>query len=285
MATFVENLGRIDRRIIFIVMALSVVVPLAMRLSLPIPIGEGPSKDMYDAVEALPSGSTVLLSFDYDPSTMPELQPMAVALSQHLMRKDIKIVSLALWPMGVSLGNEAMRSVADSLGKEEYTDWVNLGYKTGGGVLIVRMGSDIQSVFPVDYDGNPVGDMPVMDGISRLSDFDMILSLSAGDPGVPAWVMMAGDRYNIPIGGGCTAVSAPQFYPYLGTGQMVGLLGGLKGAADYETMVRVGVENPPAGTATPGMAAQSVAHLVIMLFIILGNISYLAGKKKKGGAK
>ncbi len=285
MATFTEKLGNIDRRIIFLVMALSVIVPLAMRMTLPIPIGSGPSQDMYDAVEALPAGSRVLLSFDYDPSTMPELQPMAIALAQHLMTKDIKIVSLALWPMGVSLGNEALMSVSDSLGREEYVDWVNLGYKTGGGVLIVRMGSDIKSVFPTDYNGNPIEDMPIMDEVNKLGDFDMIISLSAGDPGVPAWIMMAGDRYNIPIGGGCTAVSAPQFYPYLGTGQMIGLLGGLKGAADYETMVRVGVDNAPAGTATPGMAAQSVAHLVIMLFIILGNISYLANKKRKGGVK
>lgn len=286
MATFIEKLGNTDRRIIFVLMALAVIIPLALRMNLPIPIEEGPSKDLYDAIEALPEGSRILLSFDYDPSTMPELQPMAIALSQHLMTKDIKIVSLALWPMGVSLGNEALSSVGDSLGREEYIDWVNLGYKTGGGVLIVRMGSNIQSAFPEDYNGNPIDDMPVMQGVNKLGDFDMIISLSAGDPGIPAWVMMAGDRYNIPIGGGCTAVSAPQFYPYLGTGQMVGLLGGLKGAADYETMVREEEDNAAPGTATPGMAAQSVAHLVIMLFIIIGNIAYLSSeKKKKGGAR
>jgi len=283
MATFIEKLGTIDRRVIFVLMALAVIIPLALRMNLPIPIEEGPSKNLYDAIEALPEGSRVLLSFDYDPSTMPELQPMAVALCQHLMTKDIKIVSLALWPMGVSLGNEALSAVGDSLGREEYTDWVNLGYKTGGGVLIVRMGSSIQSAFPEDYNGNPISGMPVMNGVNKLGDFDMIISLSAGDPGIPAWVMMAGDRYNIPIGGGCTAVSAPQFYPYLGTGQMVGLLGGLKGAADYETMVRLEEDNAAPGTATPGMAAQSVAHLVIMLFIIIGNIAYLSGEKKKRG--
>lgn len=285
MANFMEKLGNTDRRIIFLLMALAVFIPLALRLNLPIPIDEGPSKDLFDAIDALPQGSKVLLSFDYDPSTMPELQPMAVALCQHLMTRDVGIVSMALWPMGVSLGNEALIAVSDSLGKEEYVDWVNLGYKTGGGVLIVRMGSNIQTVFPTDFDGNSTEDMPVMDGVNRLGDFDMLISLSAGDPGIPAWVMMAGDRYDIPVGGGCTAVSAPQFYPYLGTGQMVGLLGGLKGAADYETMVRIGVEDAAAGTATPGMAAQSVAHLVIMLFIVIGNIAYLTSRKKKGGAR
>ncbi len=285
MATFIEKLGNLDRRVIFVLMALAVILPLAFRMNLPIPIDEGPSKDLYDAVDALPEGSRVLLSFDYDPSTMPELQPMAVALCQHLMTRDIRIVSLALWPMGVSLGNEALSTVGDSLGKEEYVDWVNLGYKTGGGVLIVRMGSDIRSVFPSDYDGNPVDDMPVMDGVNKLGDLDMIITLSAGDPGIETWIMMAGDRYDLAVGGGCTAVSAPQLYPYLSTGQLIGLLGGLKGAGDYETMVRVGVENPPPGIAIAGMAAQSVAHLVIMLFIIIGNIAYLSTKKRKGGAK
>jgi len=189
---------------------------------------------------------------------------------------------MALWPMGVSLGNEALYAVADSLGKEEYVDWVNLGYKTGGGVIIVRMGSDIHAAFPQDYNGNPVEGMPVMEGVNKLGDLDMIISLSAGDPGIHAWVMMAGDRYNIPVGGGCTAVSAPELYPYLSTGQMTGLLGGLKGAADYEAMVRVGVENPAPGTAIPGMAAQSVSHLVIMFFIVIGNIAYISSRKKGG---
>ncbi len=164
MARLAEKLGRVDRRVIFVLMALAVILPLALRMNLPIPIEEGPSKDLYDAIEALPEGSRVLLSFDYDPSTMPELQPMAVALAQHIMTRDLKIVSMALWPMGVSLGNEALRTVGDSLGREEYVDWVNLGYKTGGGVLIVRMGSNIQTVFPNDYDGNPIADMPVMEG-------------------------------------------------------------------------------------------------------------------------
>ncbi len=285
MSTFIEKLGNLDRRVIFVLMALAVIIPLALRMNLPIPIDQGPSMDLYNMIDALPEGSRVLLSFDYDPSTMPELQPMAIALVQQLMTKDIKIVSMALWPMGVSLGNEALIAVSDSLGREEYVDWVNLGYKTGGGVLIVRLGSDIKSVFPVDYDGNSIDDMPVMQGVNKLGDLDMIISLSAGEPGIETWVMMAGDRYNLPVGGGCTAVSAPQLYPFLATGQLIGLLGGLKGAGDYETMVRVGVENPPPGIAIAGMAAQSVAHLVIMLFIIIGNIAYLSEKKRKGGAK
>lgn len=285
MRDLLGRISELDRRVIFLIMALAVFIPLGLKLSFPIPIDEGTSKELYDTIEAIPPGGIVLLSFDYDPSTMPELQPMTVALCQHLMTRGIRVVGMALWPQGASLGQQAMAAVADSLGREQYKDWVNLGYKTGGGVLIVRLGSDFQAVFPTDREGVPTRDLPVLEGVSRLQDFDLVISLSAGDPGIPAWVMMAGDRFSVPISGGTTAVSAPQFYPYLDTGQMTGLLGGLKGAADYEAMIRVGLENTPPGTAIPGMAAQSIAHLVIMLFIVIGNLAYFSTRRKKGGVK
>jgi hypothetical protein len=272
-----EKLGNMDRRIIFILIALSVIIPLTLNLIFPNPVGAEPSRDMYEYVDALPSGSDVLLSFDYDPSTMPELQPMAIALVTHLMRKDINVVGMALWPQGASLGQEVMSSVADSLGKVQYEDWCNLGYKTGGGIMIVRLGSSMNAVFPTDRDNLSWDEIPMLEYISDLTSFDLIITLSAGDPGIPAWVMMAGDRFGVPVGGGCTAVSAPQFYAYLQTGQMVGMLGGLKGAADYETLV--GIQD---GQAVKGMAPQSIAHLVIMSFIIIGNLAYFTQKKKGG---
>lgn len=285
MAKLLDRISGLDRRVIFLIMALAVIFPLALKLSFPIPIDEGPSMHLYDYIDRIPPGGVVLMSFDYDPSTMPELQPMTVALCQHLMSRDVRVVGMALWPQGASLGQQAMSAVADSLGREQYRHWVNLGYKVGGGVLIVRLGSNFQAVFPTDREGTPTDALPVLEGVSRLEDFDLVISLSAGDPGIPAWVMMAGDRFDVPIAGGTTAVSAPQFYPYLDTGQMVGLLGGLKGAADYETLIRIGLDDPSPGTAIPGMAAQSIAHLVIMLFIVIGNLAFLSTRKRRGGVR
>ncbi|MCC6871328.1 MAG: hypothetical protein IT351_03005 [Candidatus Fermentibacter sp.] len=286
MRKLLEKLDRVDRRVIYVLMALSVFVPLVFRLDFPIPVGGGPSRDLFEYVDSLPPGSTVLISYDYDPSTMPELQPMAVALTQHLFTNGHRIIATALWPQGASLSQEVLSSVGDSLGRTQYSDWVNLGYTVGAGVSVLRMGSSMQAVYPQDRDGVPYDSIPMLRRVTVIRDLDMIVCLSAGDPGIHAWVMMAGDRYGVPVGGGCTAVSAPEFFPYLGTGQMIGLLGGLKGAADYETLVREGAVGCPPGTATPGMAAQSIAHLVIMGFIVLGNITYLSvGKGRKGASR
>lgn len=286
MGGILEKLERIDRRFIYLLMALSVLVPLAFRLEMPIPVSPGPSMDLYRAVDALPPGSVVIVSYDYDPSTMPELQPMAVALTRHLMSNGVKIVATALWPQGASLAQNALAQISDSLGLREYEDWVNLGYTVGGAVSVVRMGSSISAVFPRDRVGVPYDSIPVLEGVERLADVSMVIALSAGDPGIHAWVMVAQGRFGIPVGGGCTAVSAPEFYTYLGSGQLVGLLGGLKGAADYETLLERDHPGAPGGTATPGMAAQSISHLVIMGFIVIGNIAFIAGRKrKKGGAR
>jgi hypothetical protein len=279
MANIFERMGNLDRRIIFILIALAVIIPISFDLILPNPVGAEPSRDLFEYVDALPEGSNVIVSFDYDPSTMPELQPMAEAVVLHLFSKNQNVIGMALWPQGASLGQEAMSSLADSLGKVQYEDWVNLGYKTGGAVMIARLGTSMRAVFPTDRDNVPWSEIPMLRQINNLEDIDLVISLSAGDPGIIHWVMMAKDRYGTPVGGGCTAVSAPQLYTYLQTKQMVGLLGGLKGAADYETLV--GIEG---GQAVRGMSPQSVAHLAIMLFIIIGNIAYIS-QKRKGGAR
>ena len=66
---------------------------------------------------------------------------------------------------------------------------------------------------------------------------------------------------------------APDLYPFLGSGQLVGLLGGLAGAADYEVLIDHRDE------ANKSMSPQSVTHLIIVAFVIFGNIAYFAARR------
>jgi hypothetical protein len=59
---------------------------------------------------------------------------------------------------------------------------------------------------------------------------------------------------------------------------MLGMLGGLAGAAEYETLIG----HP--GQATEGMRPQSVTHLIIIAFIILGNGMYFLSRRSSGQA-
>jgi len=278
---FFDRLLVIDRRIIFLLVAIAVTLPLFSKAILHIEVSPT-VKAVYDAVESLPAGSKVLVSFDYDPASAPELQPMALSFFRHCFSKDLKIIIIGLWPQGPVQANIALEDVfrdpeieAKNLRYGE--DYVNLGYMAGNEVVIQGMGTDIHTTFPADYSGNRTSELSLMKGVKNFDNIDFVYNLSAGYPGTMEWVQFAVDRFHATLGAGNTAVQAPGMYPYVQTGQLLGVLGGMKGGAEYEI-----IGNRPA-RAVSYMFSQSVSHAVVVFFIIIGNLAFFAtrGKRKR----
>ena len=63
-----------DRRYIYLSVAFYVIFPVLITLNLPTEISPE-VKQLFDAVEDLPDSSTVMLTFDYCPSTLAETEP------------------------------------------------------------------------------------------------------------------------------------------------------------------------------------------------------------------
>jgi len=268
------DIRNIDRRIIFTLIFVAVVWPLLQPMSLPISVSP-PVQTLYDAVEAIPPGSIVMLGADYSPDTMPELQPMVDTFIRHAFERDLRIVVACLWPASPPLVEAAIGPLAEEYGKEYGTDYVNLGYMAGGIVTLLGMGASIPNTYPSDYGGTPVGEIPLMQEVENFDDIAFVMEVSAGTPGTREWVQQVQGRYRVVLGSGTTAVGAPNFYPYVQSGQLTGLLGGLKGAAEYETLIG----HP--GDATKGMDAQSIVHALVVAFILLGNVVYLLSLRSK----
>ena len=275
MSALLTRLRELDRRWIFLCVGLLVVLPLVSGFHIAPVKPSHRAKGFYDAIERLPAGSTVLLAGDYDPGTRPENYPMHLAAVRHLMRRDMKIIGVELYPGGPPLADEVLRIAGAEYKKQEGVDYVNLGYKVGNELVMSSMGSSIPRTFPIDRRGIPVSQIPVMKGIENFQQIDLLVSVSAGYPGTKEWVQQVVSRFHLPMVAGVTAVSAPEYYPYLQAGQLQGLLGGMAGAAEYEVLV--GEE----GLATRGMDAQSLAHVFIAFMIVLGNVAFL-GQDKKG---
>jgi hypothetical protein len=266
----------LDRRWIFLAVGLLTVVPLVTGFHIA-PVEPGiRARGFYNAIEAIPAGSTVLLAGDYDPGTIAENYPAHLAAVRHLMSRNIKIVAIALYPGGPPLSEEVLRIGAAEYGKKLGIDYVNLGFKSGNELVMSRMGLSIPGTFPVDIRGVPVDSIPVMQGIRNYNDFALLVNISAGYPGTKEWVQQVVSRYHIAMVAAVTAVSAPEYYPYLQTRQLHGLLGGMAGAAEYEALVK------HEGLAMRGMDAQSLAHIFIAFMIILGNI---ANPPKRDGTR
>ena len=279
-------LGSLDRRIIFIIVGLSVLIPLLKPEWVDLPIRPTPeSQIVFDEINKLNEGDKVLLSFEYGPSTKPEIHPMAIAILKHLYAKNIQVYGFALWPDGNFMSTEAFSEVSVEFDKKYGIDYVNLGLKPGQEAVITGIASDIRTLYTVDLKGTPINDIPMMKDVVNIEDFDFVFSLSAGFPGSKEWVQYACDPKNIPLSTGCTSIQVTDIMPYVENNQIRGILAGMPGAAEYESLVETELQKMKI-TATPGkatgmMAAQSIAHVVIVLFIIFGNITYFITRKKK----
>lgn len=272
MSDFAHRLLRLDRRIIFLLVGLATLLPLLYPVGLPIRVSPEVRK-IYDHLEQLPEGSVFLLSLDFEPGGKPELYPMAIALLRHAFRKNLRVLGMTLWPAGTGLAETAFSQIAQESGKEKGKDYAFLGYAPGDASAVISMGQDFHAAFPTDYYGVKTEELPILNNIHSLRDVHYVISLSVGFPGLDTWYVYGKEKYGFELGGGCTAVSAPRFYPLLNTGQINGLLGGLRGAAEYEILL--GKE----GKALAGMDAQSATHfLIILLIVVCNGVYFLTGQ-------
>jgi hypothetical protein len=272
--TFAERMLKIDRRIIFVVIGLCTLLPLLFPVGLPIRTSQE-VRGVYDYIEGLPEGSVFLLSLDFDPASKPELHPQAIAILRHAFRKNLRIIAMTLWVTGTGLADQIISQVAAEMGKQNGKDYVFLGWSPGGSAVIVNMGQDLYTAFPTDYGAKATKGLPVLAGVNSLRDVNYAVSLAAGNPGVEAWYVFGKDKYKFELGGGCTGVIAPGLYPLLRSGQINGLIGGLRGAAEYEGLVG------QKGRAIAGMDAQSATHLAIIMLVLTCNLFYFSLRRSE----
>ncbi|MDP8237810.1 MAG: hypothetical protein P9X24_01855 [Candidatus Hatepunaea meridiana] len=269
-----KSLEHLDKRWIFLLVAIAVLIPLVIPLEVPLKIST-PTQNFYDHIERLPEGSMVLLSSDYDPGSKAELYPMTEATLRHLFRRNLKVVALSLWPAGPPMVELALENILKERGNDKKygTDYVNLGFKEGREAVMVDMGRSIRVAFPVDYHGTSIAELPLMDRVQNYSSFPLFVNLSVGYPGTKEYVQYAQSRFKLTMITGAGAVSVPEYSAYLQSGQISGMLMGISGCAEYEQLL----EEP--GLALTFMNAQSAGHVLIILLIIAGNVVYFMVKR------
>ena len=275
ITNFILKIGDMDRRWIFIIIALVVLLPLFFPIGLPIRPTDS-TQTAYDAMDDLEKGSKVLVSFEYGPSTKPEIHPMTYAVLRHLFKNGHKVYITCLWPDGQFMAEEAIEEISEQEFNLTYgKDYVLLGFRPGNEAVVKGIVSNIRKLYSTDARGTLTDKIPMMEGINQLADFDFIFTASAGYPGTVEWVQYGADPTGVPMSTGVTSIQVNEVMPYVQSGQVKGILAGMPGAAEYEKLVGV------PGIGTSGMDAQSIAHLVIVLFIIFGNVSFFIERQRQ----
>jgi len=275
ITNFILKIGDMDRRWIFIIIALVVLLPLFFPIGLPIRPTNS-TQTAYNAMDDLEHGSNVLVSFEYGPSTKPEIHPMTYAVLRHLFKNKHKVYITCLWPDGQFMAEEAIEEIAEQEFNLTYgKDYVLLGFRPGNEAVVKGIVSNIRKLYSTDARGTLTDKIPMMEGINKLADFDFIFTASAGYPGTVEWVQYGADPTGVPMSTGVTSIQVNEVMPYVQSGQVKGILAGMPGAAEYEKLVGI------PGIGTSGMDAQSVAHVVIVLFIIFGNVAFFIERQRQ----
>lgn len=292
-----DKLQRFDRRWIFLAMGVAILMPFLKPCNLPYK-AQPMVKSAFYAVEDLQEGQVAFVSMDFDPASTPELAPFLKAVLIQLKRKKVKIVFVTTWYAAPPLVKRYMTEWVEQpiptspdyggppdVGYVRNEDYVYLGFREGREAIISRMGKQLWETFDgTADDGTPLSEIPWLADRKSLKDFDLMVLIGAGYPGIKEYVQQVQSRYTTrgkPKGSGlamvgtCTAVSTTEYTPYYQSGQLLGLVGGMAGSAEYELMVG----NKAA--AAQGNDVLNAGYGVVILAIIFGNFIFFAGRMHK----
>ncbi|QUL98313.1 MAG: hypothetical protein IMF26_09850 [Candidatus Fermentithermobacillus carboniphilus] len=274
---FFEKLDSLDVRWLYLLLAIVVTIPFFKPFGLPIQV-DNMTRQAFDTIESAPPGSYVFLSFDFLPSTLTENGTQAAIVARHCFQRNLKVLvgSAESNNEGVQLAQSIIEPIAKEMNKEYGVDWVNLGFKVGGGLYVRSMIEDIiKANADQDFTGKKLSEMPIMQGIKSLKECEILASFTSLGGALNDFVAYLYSEYGNKVIAGITGGMITQYIVYLQSGQYKGILGGLTGAAQYEFLL-----GKP-GKAIQGMDSQSAAHALFFVFVVLGNIGFYLKSKKR----
>lgn len=261
----------LQRRALFLWMALAVALPFAVPLPIPSGPREAESDRFFELLDRLPPGRPILISLDYSPDSAPEVEPVAVAAMGHCRRRGVPVVCFTAVEDNRGQAEELVERLrAPPIGARYGEELVFLGFRPEIRPLIFSMVEEIRQNFPVDAWGTPLDEIPLTRSVHRLADFSLVLSVAADDLCMD-WIVFGANRFHVPLAMGVSANLFATIKPFAQSGDVRALLRGMKGAAEYEQrLVEEGIL-PSTADATRGMASQSCAHWLLIALILLGN--------------
>jgi hypothetical protein len=245
-------------------------------LGLPIPVTEM-TKATYRAVENLNEGDIILVDQGYGAGTIASHEPGFVVVFKHAMRKGLKLVICSTSVEGPLLLDSALRKInPESKGYEYGRDWLHVGYVAGGEPAYAAIIQDFASTFTMDYEGTPLSGMSLAQELAAptYEKIAMVYVQSAGGDVCEGWIRQSAVRYDIPMIQQPLEMMVPTILPYFPV-NCQGIMNGGIGAAEYESF-----------SGLPGEAVKlsdmlSMGGLVVLIFLILGNIGWFI--RPKGG--
>lgn len=289
MVKMMPNKSKLEAKPIHLYILLLLVIIIAEIAKIDVTIAPSAlSHQFYESISSIPPESTVLFSIEYDFSSNIELDPMLEASVKQCMARNIKMIFISLTPEGPGIIHKVVEKNIKNASSEKKglvygKDYVNLGYITGGIVAVEAFLADFKATFPKDFYGHETYDMEILNKNKDVVNINSIIDFSSGFidsiyiPVVYKEFVKSRD-FKTKVLAGTTASIVANVYPFVQSKQIDAFLAGLKGAADYELLLKLPEKEQK---AVKTMRVQVTIHILLIALIVLTNIIYFLGKRKK----
>ncbi|MHB8932918.1 MAG: hypothetical protein ACYC6H_05555 [Bellilinea sp.] len=228
------------------------------------------------------TSSRVLVGLDYEPALAGEVGTAANAVLRDLMAGNTNLIFISLNATGPALSQDLVKRANSDVPEYQAAEHVvNLGYLPGGASALAGLAAAPSRTAPVAIDGTTAWDSGPLQGATSLDDFNAVILLTDNTESARTWIeQIQTNSREVPFLLVSSAQSAPALQPYVQSGQVVGMIGGLNGAAAYQQLSQV-----PSEPLNGYWGAFQAGMLLMAAFILLGamvhGIKYLATKFKK----
>ncbi len=272
-------------RLIFLIFAILICIPFIAPLGLPLKISPS-TQTYYNYLVNVKPGGVIIWSEEQSFANWPELGPAEVSTYYLLLKsgheKGTKFIVVSPNTDGAAVADRIFKQLKpeiDAWGLKYGVDYANLGYVTGLEAMYALVVRDFQALTTRDYYGTPVGDLPIMTGLKDVRNFDLMgfcISTSAESYMRQWWGYANSLGITIPILNNVQAAGAPINAPFVSTGQLSGMVSGLRGGAEMERL------SGKLGFGTISIDAYSITHLYAIGLIITANVWFFTkGRRKK----
>ncbi len=269
-----ERLQNLNHRWYYIALLVVISLPIIKPWGLPIKTGVE-SQAFHNVVESLSDGDIMFLVIGYRTDSLVEMDPQLKVVFRRAMEKGVKVIAWAAVDEGAMVAQAVMKPIAEELGSVYGVDWINIGYKPISDALLQKFVDDfLQAAAYSELGGASLDSFEITKNFQSVKQADLIVVLSNVTPSPGQSVLkMVSLPHGIPLIFGTASLTVPGEMPYYASGGYRGMLCGLRGAAEYESLAGY------PGSAILGMDAQSAAHFLVITLIILGNLGHFLSKK------
>ena len=256
------------RQILYLLLLAIVLAILLHPLGIPIGIA-GATRDVYNYVDKMPQNPKLLINIHYDPAGATEMQPAVIALLRQLLPKAPKIVFFTTHSIGPIMFERLRTTAPDVFSQLKYgDDYVFLGYVPGTEAALASVVHGAKEFAARDAYGAPTADMPIFKVADMATDYNLAVAVTTSTDPVEWYVRQIYTPFKTPLLFMVVAVIGPSVQPFIASKQAVGMISGQNQAAQYELLIH------KPGSAVAALDAQSGAHVLIMVYIVLGNLVY-----------